>query len=124
MVDEAKVLLITKKRPAWQLNRMNGIGGSINAGEQPIDAMRREFKEETGLQVDEWEHTVHYSGKDFEIFIFKTTGDVYAARTTTDENICVVNRTALPNSCLYNLNWMIALSCDPSVKYPVTVEER
>jgi 8-oxo-dGTP pyrophosphatase MutT (NUDIX family) len=45
--DESKVLLVWKNRPAWQNGKLNGIGGKIEAGETPLQAMEREFKEET-----------------------------------------------------------------------------
>ena len=45
------VLLIRKARPPWQAGRLNGPGGSLEPGEAPIDAMVREFFEETGLKT-------------------------------------------------------------------------
>lgn len=46
---ESKVILIFKNRPAWQAGKLNGIGGKIEEGETPIQAMNREFAEETGF---------------------------------------------------------------------------
>ena len=43
------VWLIRKNRPDWQRGKLNGIGGHIEDGETMLEAMRREFKEETGL---------------------------------------------------------------------------
>lgn len=47
--DEKKVLTIWKNRPSWQAGKLNGIGGKIEAGESPLEAMHREFIEETGF---------------------------------------------------------------------------
>lgn len=47
--DEKKVLTIWKNRPSWQLNKLNGVGGKLEDGETPIQAMNREFSEETGF---------------------------------------------------------------------------
>ncbi len=47
--DEKKVLLIWKNRPSWQAGKLNGIGGKVNPGETPLEAMEREFIEETGF---------------------------------------------------------------------------
>lgn len=47
--DEERVLAIWKNRPDWQAGKLNGIGGKIEDGETPIEAMRREFREETGF---------------------------------------------------------------------------
>lgn len=43
------VLLINKLRPSWQAGKLNGIGGKIEPGESPVEAMVREFKEEAGI---------------------------------------------------------------------------
>lgn len=47
------VLLVRKNHPAWQAGRLNGIGGGIEEGETQEVAMRREFREETGVDVPE-----------------------------------------------------------------------
>ena len=47
--DRTQVVLIRKNRPAWQAGHLNGVGGKIEMGETPIEAMTREFEEETGL---------------------------------------------------------------------------
>lgn len=49
--EELRVLGILKNRPEWQAGRWNGIGGKIEPGEWPIDAMCRETKQETGLDI-------------------------------------------------------------------------
>ncbi|KKN18724.1 hypothetical protein LCGC14_0952850 [marine sediment metagenome] len=42
-----RVLLLRKLSPAWQAGKYNGVGGKIEQGEIPIEAMNREWKEET-----------------------------------------------------------------------------
>lgn len=56
------VMLVRKKRPDWMRGRLNGIGGGVEGTERPIDAMRREFREETGLDYDGWQHRGKFSG--------------------------------------------------------------
>jgi 8-oxo-dGTP diphosphatase len=34
-LDRTRVLLIRKRRPAWQAGRLNGVGGKIEPGETP-----------------------------------------------------------------------------------------
>jgi hypothetical protein len=45
--EAKKVLLVLKNRPDWQTGLLNGLGGKIEADETPLEAMEREFKEET-----------------------------------------------------------------------------
>jgi len=50
------VYLIEKNRPAWQVGCLNGIGGGVDEGEEPIQAIVREFEEEAGVptQQSDW----------------------------------------------------------------------
>lgn len=63
-----RVALVEKNRPEWQKGRMNGIGGHIEEGEAPWDAMVREFWEETGCRTEQlrWKNFVTLSGEDFK----------------------------------------------------------
>lgn len=45
------VLLVRKNHPAWQMGRLNGIGGHVAPDESPLDAMVREWREETGTAI-------------------------------------------------------------------------
>lgn len=52
-----EVLLIMKPdADDWQHGRLNGVGGRLQNGESPIEAMIREFHEETGVDttLDDW----------------------------------------------------------------------
>ena len=48
-----EVVLLRKSRPPMLAGKLNGIGGKIEPGEHAVDAMVREFAEETGLQTSE-----------------------------------------------------------------------
>lgn len=50
----SKVLLIQKTKPEWQKGKCNGVGGKVEKSETFDNAMQREFKEETGLEVESW----------------------------------------------------------------------
>jgi 8-oxo-dGTP pyrophosphatase MutT (NUDIX family) len=58
-----QVALIMKNKPAWQKDKLNGLGGHIERNESPLIAMRREFEEEGGADIIDWEHfaTIMYS---------------------------------------------------------------
>lgn len=52
--DLNKVVLIKKTKPSWQLGLLNGVGGKIEEGENPEEAIVREFEEETGVKIEKW----------------------------------------------------------------------
>jgi 8-oxo-dGTP diphosphatase len=65
-----RVVLINKQKPDWQKDHLNGIGGKIEDDESTIDAMTREFNEETGLCIDEWELFAFMEGKEWRVDCF------------------------------------------------------
>lgn len=98
MASYFKVLLTKKNRPPWQEGKLNGLGGKINVPESiplkdffsnkelhvesPTQAMRREFTEESGLDIpeDKWtlyarlygEKDIHVDSEPWEVFFFYT----------------------------------------------------
>jgi len=48
---DSGILLILKNKPAWQVGKLNLVGGKIEPGEEPGQAALRELKEETGLEA-------------------------------------------------------------------------
>jgi 8-oxo-dGTP diphosphatase len=111
---EEKVALIEKQKPAWQKGKLNGIGGKIEPDETPAEAMRREFTEETGVEINSWQHYVTLTGSGFTVHFFHSTesDDVLAQlRSTTDEEvkICwVENVSVMPT--IPNLPWLIPMA--------------
>lgn len=111
--DRARVLLIRKRRPDWQKGKLNGVGGKIERGESPARAMRREFREEAGLDVDDWREVVMLTGGDWQAHFFRTFGDIIdAARTITDEHMEIHPVRELPSDIIPNLRWLIPLMLD------------
>lgn len=53
--DKTQVLLVHRNRRADDLHfgKYNGLGGKLNAGEDVVAGMRREIREEAGLECDE-----------------------------------------------------------------------
>lgn len=112
MFQHEKVGLVIKNRPHWQKGKMNAIGGHIEENESPVEAMRREFVEETGYPDEvEWVPFVVLSGEKFEVHFFYTWGDLEKLQTTTDEEIIVVD-TCKVNSVnsIANLEWLIPMA--------------
>ena len=69
-ISGSRVVLIRKNRPAWQKGRLNGVGGKIEEGEDPLDAMHREFHEETGVTGVGWCAFGTLTGPDWVIYLY------------------------------------------------------
>lgn len=111
--DRARVLLIRKRRPDWQKGKLNGVGGKIEHGESPACAMRREFCEEAGLDIDDWREVVVLTGPDWQGHFFRAVGDIIdAARAITDEQLEIHPVAKLPSDTIPNLHWLIPLLLD------------
>lgn len=66
------VVLILKSKPAWQAGLLNLPGGKIEQGESPIEAARRELKEETGLDAYKVEPMGQLEGDDYLVWVMRT----------------------------------------------------
>jgi 8-oxo-dGTP diphosphatase len=122
--DTGRVALVRKKRPAWQAGRLNAIGGKVEAGEDAPQAMRREFREETGVDIGGWEHFVRlelsYGAVDF--FRRHVGADVLdQVRATTDEPIEIHAADAIPSEALANLAWLVPLARYTHDQYELVV---
>ena len=111
----SKVVLIQKKRPRWQSGRLNGVGGKIEPGETPEQAMVREFREEAGADTSGlW---VHYSTlivpTQAKVYFFRasSTKALRETRTASDEPIVFANLEEIARlSTIPNLQWLIPMA--------------
>lgn len=116
--DEQWVALIEKKRPAWQIGLLNGIGGRIEPGERPEVAMIREFEEETGFKNDSgwkfWDRRGEMLFDDAHIYVFSAIIIDLPSRvhTTTDEEVVLYPVNNLPPNVIDNLRWLIPACLD------------
>lgn len=110
------VALIRKLKPARQAGRFNGIGGKVEPLEQPLTAMRREFNEEAGLDIETWNlfsKLTGPGGTEFDIYFYWAVGDVHAVRTMEAEHVSVVPVATVLSGVLQtlgNLPWLVALA--------------
>lgn len=112
-----RVVLVEKNRPAWQVGKLNGVGGHVESGETADEAMAREFFEETGVAVlrDSWRHfaTLHNNHAfRLDCFYTRLTAEQEAnVRTTTDEPIILelVSRLYVLRA-VPNLRWLIPMA--------------
>lgn len=129
------VVMIKKNRPEWQKGFLNGIGGKIEEGETQLQAMVREFKEETGLNTtsDDWQHTVHLIGQDFEVYFFlchapgrsSVSVPKYQPRSVTDEQVSWEwIGDSYDSKFLHNLRWILPLSLDKDIAKPVVALDK
>jgi 8-oxo-dGTP diphosphatase len=125
--DLNDVALIQKLRPAWQHGYLNGPGGHIERGETALEAVVREFHEEAGLYLREWDHfATLQSGpdarEDWTCHFFRHFNvDLTLVKTMTDEEIVVVPALDLPSNTIWNLRWLIPLALDHEPSTPHTV---
>lgn len=114
------VVLIQKNKPSWQRGLLNGVGGKIESDDTDIyAAMRREFKEETGMTVKHWERTITLVGSDWKVYFFRAFGDLTGAKSTTDEVVSIWPTHPVPEHVIPNLKWLIPLSLDDSNYFPI-----
>jgi 8-oxo-dGTP diphosphatase len=129
------VVLIRKDRPAWQRGKLNGVGGRIEPGEQPVDAMVREFGEETGCSTsaDQWKEFAVLNGEgQFCCHCFAAESDIGTARTIDEKEpvfvLPVHGLTKDSHAMLDNTRWLVFLAIDclsdgrpafTTVTYPV-----
>lgn len=108
------VVLIWKNKPKWQAGKLNGIGGKIELGESADDAMEREFMEETGLNVGNWEHFITLSGEDWMVHFFcakDESNQFEYAETKEDEEVAKIEVARLHDfDFIPNLEWLIPMA--------------
>lgn len=123
--EQARVVLIRKNRPEWQKGRLNGVGGKIENDESPIDAMRREFKEETGAEFNSWTHFATLQGDTFvvEVFSGQNSRVLESVDSKTDEWVEVHKVEDVKSGNLWtisNLSFLIPLAINPKdIRLPV-----
>ncbi len=121
-----EVALITKAKPEWQKGKLNGVGGSIEKGETPLQAMVREFKEETGHDVDGWEEFAQITGVEWKVHFFRTVaseklkfpkGDVEPVSWYRIDSMFKLD--TIPN-----LRWLVPFADNQSVTTPIVLQEK
>ena len=104
------VWLIRKNKPDWQRGRINGIGGKIEFGETPLEAMIREFKEEAGVEIHLWNHYCTITDeKDWKVYFYHAHSGA-ELKTMTDEEVIKCDTRNLPPEVLPNLAWLIPMA--------------
>lgn len=122
------VALVTKAKPEWQKGKLNGVGGKVEEGETVLEAMVREFKEETGILTDEkdWGHfvTLHTKGSEIH-FLRAQIGVDFNIKHLPEEPVrwYGINDVMMRQDKIPNLNWLIPMALNQTLLEPVEVYE-
>ncbi len=117
-IDRDSVLLIEKQKPPWQKGKLNGVGGLIEDGENAEQAMVREFYEETGVKLPNWECNGILSHPEMGgiVWLFRAFSDeLYKCSSQTIETLHIYTLCNLirlyTTPSLNNLKFLIPLAC-------------
>lgn len=117
--DREQVVLVQKINPEWQRGRLNGVGGKIEPfDESPVAAMVREFQEEAGLLVNEWELFCKVKNRGNLTYFFRSfaDGNVNHISGQEAEKISAYPISELDGlNTMPNLGWLIPMSLDGAV---------
>lgn len=118
-----QVLLVNKLKPSWQSGRLNGVGGKIEAGENPNVAIVREFKEKVSFEINDWKIfatlTHNNAWKVYFYSSFHNRIDMLVPKyNDVGEELAWCNIHSLPSHIMHNLNWLIPLSLDSDIIRP------
>jgi len=130
--DRYHVALVLKNKPPWQAGHFNAIGGKKKPGETWLEAMAREFDEETGVHIKSWEHTLTLRGSEWELRFYRAFFPlVHAVQTMESETILVVPVDRIGHlgyvhglHIIPNLAWALPLSLDDHLDFPVLAKEK
>jgi len=115
--DHKQVALIQKTRPDWQKGLLNGIGGKIESGETSIEAISREFKEEAGLDIKNWEYKLSMESSTWIVDVYRAeSNEILNVTTLTEEIVQVIHINSLNEYPIVpNLKWLIPLCLDNEI---------
>lgn len=115
-----KVLLCLKDKD--EVKGWNGIGGKIEETDRsPSAAMSREAFEEAGI-VASFLHRITYIGSFGVVYIFLTVfNGNFPDETDTGEPMSLFRIDSLPESVSNDIRWMLPLSMDSNIDFPVII---
>ncbi len=111
-----QIVLLRKNTQDWQHDMLNGIGGKIEGNETCLDAMKREWKEETQDDTDiEWFQFANLLGKTSVVYCFKAEVDtlpILPSENDVGEEIIIMDLDdAIQSSFVVNnLTWLLPLA--------------
>lgn len=127
-----RVVLIEKRKPAWQAGLLNGVGGKIEPGETPEEAIARECAEECGVTLSARGWSIIATelaaggigdGRPPTLYFLKAiSARACTARTCEAEKIILAEPHYLPRNVIPNVRWLVPLAIDPGVGAPIRIQ--
>lgn len=112
--DLQHVSLIRKNKPTFHAGMLNAIGGKIEPGESPYEAMLREFTEETGITVGNWQQFLVLQVPNWKVYFFRAKSDlIHQVKSVTDEQVGVYFTQRVINRVHHtvpNIPWMLPMA--------------
>ena len=127
--DSKHIVLIEKLNPDWQRGYFNGVGGKIEPNESSVDAMSREFQEETGVDIPTSAWTCYakiHRPEDYDLDVYFAHSDLaFEVKTIEQEKVHIVSINELPEKLIPNLRWLIPLALDKQADFiePIQLQE-
>lgn len=117
MTYEDRVVLIRKIKPEWQAGLLNGVGGKIEPGEDPLPAMAREFLEETGTETTwgMWSHIATGENEHAIVHFFHVDSPLLVdVKTVEAEEVVVVpvDDVRVGRGVISNVPWILHLALE------------
>ena len=128
LFDEAteNIVLLKRNKPPSQAGLYNGLGGKVEPNERPIDTMQREFKEESGVYIENWiEFACLEQAEGISYFFYAKSDillDVYSAEEQ-EVRAFKINDALNHLPLMPNLKWLILMCLDENVCY-VTIQSK
>ena len=123
-LNKETVVLIKKNKPEWQSGKLNGVGGKVEGSEKTIDCMIREFQEEAGIYVPDWDHFATLTDEsEYTVYMYRTLlsyARIDQCKTMTDEEIilCYIKDLDLSRG-IKNLQWVLPLALSDDEDLPL-----
>lgn len=124
--EKTEVVLIKKNRPSWQAGKINGIGGLIEDNELLARAMKREFEEETGLEISDWHYFATMDCVSCIVHCFNASSEDYRkVKSNTDEEIIIIEIAKLHlHPIISNISWLVNMAIDPDHRFSSIANQR